>query len=79
MMAATNTETHLDLSSIPMCPVAVDHPFDPYIRQDWVKLANDEEELALILCTHDDQQWVAWIPSQGEAIVHRDELCRLPC
>lgn len=74
----------LDLSAIRFCPLTTEHPFDTQFtpaqaQSDWVKLVdNDENEYALLLCPHAKQTWVAWLPSQGEVILHREQLCRLP-
>lgn len=77
----------LDLSSIRYCPNTTEHPFDTTFapaqaNSDWVKLAQTpeaiaEEEYALLLCPHGEQSWVAWLPSQGEVVLHQDQLCRL--
>ncbi|MBV5260032.1 hypothetical protein FLX56_16585 [Synechococcus moorigangaii CMS01] len=74
----------LDLSSIRYCTTTTEHPFDTDFApaqagSDWVKIAGTtaEEEYALLLCPHTEQSWVAWLPSQGEVILHQNQLCRL--
>lgn len=33
---------------------------------------------ALLLCQVSDEQWVAWIPGHGEAVLHTDQFIALP-
>lgn len=32
---------------------------------------------ALLLCQMSDDEWVAWIPGHGEAVLHTHEFCAL--
>ncbi|MFN9173148.1 MAG: hypothetical protein ACK58N_01155 [Synechocystis sp.] len=73
--------TILTPPQIRYCSITVDHPFDPVFaptqsQSGWAKLVNsDEEEYALLLCPHSAQEWLVWLPSQGETILSVDELC----
>ncbi len=64
------------------CSDIVEHPFDTKFipaqpDSDWVKRADtEEEEYALLLCPYSDTEWLVWLPSQGEAVLHRDQMCR---
>lgn len=60
----------------------------PYINQSpqefqpdtWVKLLELPSRLsfdeALLLCQISEDDWVAWIPDHGEAVLHVSEFCR---
>jgi len=45
----------------------------------WVKLlelpSDYSHDEALLLCEHSDEEWVAWIPNHGEAILHTSQFC----
>lgn len=77
------TAPTLDTSTIRYCAITTEHPFDTNFAPaqagtDWVKLVEEEDdEYALLLCSYSDQEWVAWLPSQGEAILHREKVCRM--
>ncbi|OKH19525.1 hypothetical protein [[Limnothrix rosea] IAM M-220] len=63
------------------CSDTVEHPFDTTFipaqpNSDWVKLTDTEEEYALLLCPYSDTEWLVWLPSHGEAVLHRDQMCR---
>jgi hypothetical protein len=72
--------------NIRWCPVTVEHPFDKNIslstNNDWVQLVgmddNCLDEQALLLCPYSEVEWVTWLPSQGETILHIDNMCRIP-
>ncbi len=83
----TNSQV-LSYKNIRWCPVTVEHPFDKnvspsYNNDDWVNLVGmdddclDEDEQALLLCPYSDVEWVTWLPSQGEKILHIDQMCRI--
>ncbi len=31
---------------------------------------------ALLVCQHSEDQWLAWIPDYGQAIIHASQFCR---
>lgn len=68
---------------IHFCPNTVEHPFDTNFapaqpNSDWVRVADAvEEEYALLLCPYSEHEWLVWLPSLGEAVLHHDQLCRL--
>jgi hypothetical protein len=31
-------------------------------------------DYGLLLCRHSDDEWVVWIPDQGEMVLHRSEF-----
>jgi hypothetical protein len=68
---------------IHFCPYTVEHPFDTNFApaqpdSDWVRVADaEEEEYAWLLCSYSEHEWLVWLPSQGEAILHNNQLCRL--
>ncbi|MGB2926004.1 MAG: hypothetical protein WBB82_11940 [Limnothrix sp.] len=76
------TQTSATKATLQFCPTIVDHPFDTKFipaqpDSDWARLTNaDEEEYALLLCPYSETEWLVWLPSRGEAVLHRDELCR---
>ncbi|GAB4366933.1 MAG: hypothetical protein Kow00121_04780 [Elainellaceae cyanobacterium] len=51
---------------------------EPSTPSVWVKLAvmpsAYSHDSALLLCRHSDDQWLAWIPDHGEAILHVSEF-----
>lgn len=65
------------------CPDTVEHPFDTKFipaqpDSDWVKRTDtDEEEYALLLCPYSDTEWLVWLPSQGEAVLRFEQMCRV--
>lgn len=44
----------------------------------WVQLAAlpnpYSHDQALLICRHSEDEWLAWIPDHGEAILHRSEF-----
>lgn len=44
----------------------------------WVKLAAlpnpYSHDQAMLLCRHSNDEWLAWIPDQGEAVLHQSEF-----
>ena len=58
----------------------VEHPFDTHFipaqpDSDWVKLVDTtQDEYALLQCPYSETEWVVWLPSSGEAILHQDQL-----
>jgi len=30
---------------------------------------------ALLLCQHSEDEWIAWIPDHGEAVLHTSQFC----
>ncbi len=79
-----SVDTSLDRTNIRYCSYTVEHPFDTdfapaQANSDWVKLVDSEDdEDVLLLCPYSEDQWVAWVPSKGEAILHINQLCRIP-
>ncbi|BAW96719.1 hypothetical protein NIES970_16580 [[Synechococcus] sp. NIES-970] len=75
--------TPLDVSAIRYCAITAEHPFDTNFapaqaNSDWVKLVETEDdEYALLLCSYSQEEWVVWLPSQGETILHQEKMCRL--
>ncbi len=70
--------------NIRWCSVTVEHPFDKFstnICDDWVELVGMKDDCldkeALLLCPYSDVEWVAWFPSEGEKIIHVDNMCRI--
>lgn len=50
-----------------------------YENSTWVRLLElpspfsfDE---AMLLCKHSDDEWLAWIPEHGEAVLHTSHFC----
>ena len=58
----------------------VEHPFDTQFMpaqpdSDWVKRIDaKEEEYAWVLCSLSPTEWLVWLPSRGETVLHRDQL-----
>ena len=58
----------------------VEHPFDTQFipakpDSEWVKrMDTEEEEYSWLLCPHSATEWLVWLPSRGEAVLHRDQL-----
>lgn len=57
---------------------SVDFDYQP---STWVKLVSlpnaYSHDEALLLCQCDDDQWLAWIPEQGEVLLHTHQFCPL--
>ncbi|AFY38899.1 hypothetical protein Lepto7376_2628 [[Leptolyngbya] sp. PCC 7376] len=76
-MAQTLSKANLRFNS----EKTVEHPFDTKFipaqpDSDWVKLTNIEsDEYALLLCPYSEVEWLVWLPSRGEAVLHNDHLC----
>jgi hypothetical protein len=53
------------------------HEFQP---DTWVKLLELPSRFsfdeALLLCQISEDDWVAWIPDHGEAVLHINEFCQ---
>ncbi len=57
----------------------------PYLESakaaTWVKLLELPSEYsyneALLLCPISKEEWVAWIPDYGEAVLHIKQFCRV--
>ena len=52
----------------------------PEIQADtWVKLlelpSTFSFDEALLLCQNSEDEWVAWIPGHGEAVLHVSQFC----
>ena len=49
-----------------------------YKRDEWVKLLEQPSDFsfdeALLLCQESPESWVAWIPSYGEIVLHRNSF-----
>lgn len=77
----------LNYQNIQWCPLTVDHPFDQnsakssHTNNDWVYLIGMEDDCldqqVLLLCQHSEVEWVTWLPSEGEKIIHINQLCRV--
>lgn len=73
-------------NNIRWCKTTVEHPFDKNSSSstinDWVQLVGMDDdcldEQALLLCPYSEVEWVTWLPSQGEKILHIDNMCRIP-
>lgn len=54
------------------------------LENTWAKILNpqelsvEDEEEALLLCSYSDSEWVTWIPSRGETILHVNQFCVTP-
>jgi hypothetical protein len=50
-----------------------------YESSTWVHLLESPSPLAyqeaLLLCQHSEDEWVAWIPDHGEAVLHISQFC----
>jgi len=82
-----NNISTLNYQNIRYCAVTVEHPFDQNIssnhtNNDWVNLIGIDDDLldqqALLLCPYSEVEWLTWLPSYGEKIIHIDQLCRIP-
>jgi hypothetical protein len=82
-----NNSLTLSYQNIPWCAITVEHPFDqkvssPHINNDWVNLVESDpdclDQQGLLLCPYSEVEWVIWLPSHGEKVIHINQLCRLP-
>ena len=80
-------DQELSYKNISWCPTTVEHPFDKNVlnscnNDDWVYLVGMEEdfldEQALLLCPHSEEEWITWLPSYGETVIHIKNMCRIP-
>lgn len=62
----------------PSCPLNWTRQL-AYSASTWVHLLElpnpfsyDE---AMLLCKHSDEEWLAWIPDHGEAVLHTSQFC----
>lgn len=50
-----------------------------YEENTWVKLLELKSEFsfdeALLLCQHSEDEWLAWIPDHGEAVLNAKQFC----
>jgi hypothetical protein len=62
---------------------SIDRPVDGFIPQRdlWVELRNPPakyaEDMALLVCEVDADDWIAWVPGFGELLVNRSEFHRM--
>ncbi len=54
--------------------------FQPQFKADtWVKLLETPSSFsfdeALLLCQTSEDEWIAWIPDHGEAVLKVDQFC----
>ncbi|WP_017326877.1 hypothetical protein [Synechococcus sp. PCC 7336] len=61
-------------------PSHLTRPYLDMVRpSSWIKLLDLPSEYsyheALLLCQLSEDEWVAWIPDYGEAVLHIGEFC----
>ncbi len=73
-------EACVPVQSPAFAPSHLSQPFlDMVHPNSWVTLLEYPSEYsyheALLLCPLADDQWVAWIPDHGEAVLHISQFC----
>ncbi|MGK7907759.1 MAG: hypothetical protein AB4040_11100 [Synechococcus sp.] len=76
----TVLEACVPVQSPTFVPQHLSQPFlDMVHPNSWVTLLEHPSEYsygeALLLCPISDDEWVAWIPDYGEAVLHISQFC----
>ncbi|GAC1467255.1 MAG: hypothetical protein NVS2B14_16120 [Chamaesiphon sp.] len=54
-----------------------------YKASTWVQLlqlpSSFSFDEALLLCQHSEDEWLAWIPDHGEAVLNTSQFCLASC
>lgn len=70
------------LSGIEIIKPYFNPPQQEFQDDTWVKLlelpSTFSYDEALLLCQSSEDEWVAWIPGHGEAVLHVSQFCALP-
>ena len=75
-------EACVPVQSPSFVPEHLSQPFlDMVHRNSWVTLLEYPNEYshheALLLCELSDDEWVAWVPDHGEAVLHISQFCNV--